>query len=70
MPRATQRLAAEHMVDAVGYLIVVAAKWELPRVVRRLDQVRSELLSVVANDMGAADQDETSVPGRPKYPLQ
>lgn len=45
-----QRNTADHMIDAVGYLIVVADRFELRRVSNRLQQVRSELALIVAND--------------------
>jgi hypothetical protein len=50
MPRPNQKIAAKNMIEAVGYLISVAARWQLASVVTRLDNVRCELLSVVAND--------------------
>lgn len=65
MANLSQRLTAEHMVEAVGYLISVAARWQLPRVVSRLDQVRVELLLVVSKEAIGTSCDDVLLP--PKH---
>jgi hypothetical protein len=52
-----QKKVAEHMIEAVGYLIGVAGAWRLTRVVVGLDQVRSELSTVVSNLSNDDDED-------------
>ena len=45
------------MIDAVGYLITVAERFELRQVSTQLRKVHNELSLVVANDKGAGALD-------------
>lgn len=52
-----QRQTADHMIDAVGYLITVAERFELRQVSTQLRKVHNELSLVVANDKDAGALD-------------
>jgi hypothetical protein len=52
-----QRRTADHMIDAVGYLITVAERFDLRQVSTQLRKVHNELSLVVANDTDAGALD-------------